>query len=1027
MSPPASGPNRVFVDTIYCEAKCPDEDVYYFGSDDDQYENPRERKRRYERAGQRFLQGSAPRLFSSSLRGPFESSRGWKNPWASKAKAATATTQSSELQTSQSTNTHNSVETTSRLIKNLATKTRSNKHACHLPSPQSLKTASLPDDHPYLEDEELRAVQAWRHSIHATDSEPKQQPKSAATDLTSSRKRKAGHNWLKTVPDKKRMVEPAVDNTPKSPAPTLDDAGASTKSRERITANARLPLSARLLPNDFTSQLISPPKRPQTTKAVFKSTAPIHTQPETGLSQEQQAAATLSSPVSLQNVKQEKSVTESSPLKFKTKIHSISDASSERSEPNRDTTAAVDLHRGPNIHKPYRLSDDEDFVFDIAADPLSEQSESEDEDEDEDEEACQQGDDTVGAISEAVNLEQTTSHDELEPGNDGSSDSDLTELSETPALSDSGESADESETEAGQVFDTVADSFSKTTVASGLEEDSTIVVTTEAMDTAEDSHNEQAVECDDVPALELLPTVEDAVEREDRRDADEDMDVVMSHQFPGGDAITSDSNGSQGAPEAADGLLSQIDTVESETGHNTADHSPSLAVEAAGAESERVTVEPTTESVSAAAVPPSPRVKQESSEFSLKAMLRSFVPTNTWAQITHLASGPSQSTIQQPDYNTPMEDYALPSVEVPAEAHDVATHVPSADEPNTASDSDGSTVNDIDESGQQLLSEHDSALALDKLPIPEEVGEDRASPITQEQATASEDDHRTPSDEIAPDDDTGEQNALSDKETTSMRSTMPNDTPPPATASATPVRTTTPSPAENASNSEPRFAFKSFAAFTTPSPERLRLKKRRTLPGSSLRHPSLKGIISSRKADSKPRTTNRVSWLLPGEQEGEHTGSADKATVPVTPSSPPPRTPLAELPTASNEKFSKHFSSVVKRTDGLRHRFHVAPDADRVFESLGSSQCTSSQNSNTVAKAITVDAMMKDALAVDSSDVENQSRPREATMSVEPMDMVEDMVREMGDFWQAWDVDAELNAAKKAQAEAAAQSQSAWR
>ncbi|KAM3469708.1 hypothetical protein MY5147_006873 [Beauveria neobassiana] len=245
---------------------------------------------------------------------------------------------------------------------------------------------------------------------------------------------------------------------------------------------------------------------------------------------------------------------------------------------------------------------------------------------------------------------------------------------------------------------------------------------------------------------------------------------------------------------------------------------------------------------------------------------------------------------------------------------------------------------------------------------------------------------------------------------------------PPAANPTTPPRT--PSPPRSASSSEPRFAFKPFAAFSTPSPERLRVAKRRRLPGSRLRHPSLTGILVSRNAGSARRTSKVVSWLLPGDFEAETTTPSEKADGRQTdrnvPSSPPPRTPLAELPTASNEKFAKHFSSVVKRTDGLRHRFHVTADTDRVVVDRGLHTITSSQNANLTAKN-TADVAMEDvtAAADKSDEAENRDRPREASLSLEPMDMVEDMVREMGDFWQAWDVDAELSAAKKLQAEAA--------
>ncbi|KAJ1325040.1 hypothetical protein MN608_09749 [Microdochium nivale] len=73
---------------LYCAASAlthPDDAICY-NSDEDLDSTGRLAKRqRYEAAGQRFLRGERPRLLSARLKGPFDASSGWVNPWLPKA------------------------------------------------------------------------------------------------------------------------------------------------------------------------------------------------------------------------------------------------------------------------------------------------------------------------------------------------------------------------------------------------------------------------------------------------------------------------------------------------------------------------------------------------------------------------------------------------------------------------------------------------------------------------------------------------------------------------------------------------------------------------------------------------------------------------------------------------------------------------------------------------------------------------------------------------------------------------------
>ncbi|KAK1239354.1 hypothetical protein MKX07_008842 [Trichoderma sp. CBMAI-0711] len=125
--------------SIYCEAVLPPEDVYFEGSEDEDYENAAERRKRYEAAGQKFLSGSVPFLLSASLKGPFDEASGWVNPWRSKNRTAHAQPRlESPKLASRCTNPTRPITSASAETQAIEVL----KYAeCALPSPESLKQA----------------------------------------------------------------------------------------------------------------------------------------------------------------------------------------------------------------------------------------------------------------------------------------------------------------------------------------------------------------------------------------------------------------------------------------------------------------------------------------------------------------------------------------------------------------------------------------------------------------------------------------------------------------------------------------------------------------------------------------------------------------------------------------------------------------------------------------------------------------------------------------------------------------------
>ncbi|KAL2166707.1 hypothetical protein VTG60DRAFT_2296 [Thermothelomyces hinnuleus] len=78
-------PDNFGNEPIYCEALPNPDEVFCYGSDDEAYDSPAERRIRYEAQAERFLEGKPVFLLSASLRGPFDKASGWTNPWRSKS------------------------------------------------------------------------------------------------------------------------------------------------------------------------------------------------------------------------------------------------------------------------------------------------------------------------------------------------------------------------------------------------------------------------------------------------------------------------------------------------------------------------------------------------------------------------------------------------------------------------------------------------------------------------------------------------------------------------------------------------------------------------------------------------------------------------------------------------------------------------------------------------------------------------------------------------------------------------------
>jgi hypothetical protein len=1089
---------------------CTSADVYYVGSDDENYTDEAERRRRYEKAGQKFLEGQVPFLLSASLQGPFDKESGWTNPWI-------ATRPSKSGRTTSTKKKIQSFEQTSKISSTYLRGKRKptpDSLECHLPSPESLKQVSVSEGHPFLEDDELEMVQAWRHSVELVQNSrtdldlPSQRP----TADKSKKRKSTGNGWLKTDSAKR----PKAQQIPQTTSKSLPMAVAQTSNNNQIRFASKPDLKPPQLQPSPTgdiktthrepmSQLISPPKNtPSKKKEVLN--CPINDQLDGADSaSEEDGVAALSSPVSMHK----QNISAPDAQKPSTKEQGCSNAGS----PEHTSSTRSESQRTQAVP-------DSASVEEVQADKVTQDA--------------VQHDESFAYKVPCQSLPIETHSPKHIPSDRGASDSvsnDARSSTSAPARQDTLEVCGDNEMKLDDLNQqTVPNSFATA-------EDATIIDHGVGLDRpVEDTkhHHITSVStdsnvADSVPAASVTEKQRAEMEMRSSVTGDSNKTVLFCEYRPEIEsncdnqaAIAEDAEISAGlageTPEQnkpdpvvtsenvakvsneptahvetitwstedhASGPLCPSTAVEVDTPHKAADSAliDNTEVTMGGVEeptqpNDKSSVCETRNDDAIAhmassepcqnreAMIPSIEedvVKEEPLEL---AALQNRIPINPGVQPSEPVSVQAENTEQDELDNCDEHDNAGPG-DLPVDnsspdpssqlvAESQKRNIP--DEEPEKDDSASDVTSEIAENENEVgmdcspsIEETDAEPTMENT----EVREAASTPTTAEQRLsipAAE--HAVSISQQSPwhkeayerDDSqglvSGNEDAKNVFTTADATPTAisPCDQNPwvtepitPLHAKETPVhidntpcpmsKETTqsdkpeqapeaqePSSTAGPGTPEPQFAFKSFASFMTPSPERSRVTRQRFGSRKSLRHPHVKGILASKDYTAcKTRQPKRVTWAL-CPNETETLSSADDPTSHETqhdrPASPPPAAPLAELPTSSNDKFSGHFSAVVKRTDGLRHSFRIPKDNGQDALSWQES------NQATVQANGTVDVEMRDAPAANDCD-ERGRIDREPSQSQEPMDMVEDMLCEMGDFWQPWNVDAELEQAKK--------------
>ncbi|WYZ37113.1 hypothetical protein EsH8_II_000619 [Colletotrichum jinshuiense] len=209
---------------------------------------------------------------------------------------------------------------------------------------------------------------------------------------------------------------------------------------------------------------------------------------------------------------------------------------------------------------------------------------------------------------------------------------------------------------------------------------------------------------------------------------------------------------------------------------------------------------------------------------------------------------------------------------------------------------------------------------------------------------------------------------------------------------------------------EPVFSIKSFANFLSPSPERCRRRSDKVrLSGGHL--PSTQNLIAATTDnpwDSIPKSGKRVKWApLPHEVEVDQDDEDRGPRTPTAPraASPPPETAVADLPTGEDEQFQKHFQAVSRRTK--LHR-HILPSA--------SQQVSGSPAPMAMAEAfVAADSFKNKTPSAPEADIQtsNTSLLKDVESQESALDDVDDILRNLNEFIEMVDVEADLARTKE--------------
>ncbi|KAJ6439408.1 choline oxidase [Purpureocillium lavendulum] len=1037
-------------DDIYAEAACDVDDVYYQGSEDEDYDNPATRRQRYEAAGQRFLDGHVPFLLSASLQGPFDPDAGWSNPWRSKRRV-----ESRIARVSDST-ANSAIHATGESAD--GPELSDSDLECHLPSPESLKQAPVTEKHLHLEDDELSAIQDWRKGVLVPVPSRDSFWAASKAQVTASAKRRRAREseWLRKVASKKQKLDFSQPSFSKSPL------GHRTSAARGLRNNAPV---ATVSPGRWSLHASPTPRKCKSGKSAgsFVGSGTAEDELTTSPSGDSLGSARGLVPNTPKRVSPRRDM-----WKCVMQTTSLADDELSQNEAAAATLSSPVSQQGPMVapgHRAAHAAKRPSMTYSAAQTP-------------------------------PVQLLDTRE------GNDGTTREDVDmleqddELPETMDEPGAAESSAHFQTQADQSFcfkirHHPKHNDEKTAAAEVVEQaDITECSGGTAALRPQEDHSQGSIGENPIGVL-ATKNLASIREPEHYPAQFHDLEAAPLHTAHEGGApkppVVCDEMGAintvlgeerqpfatEGSPTHTTSSL-PVDHADSES---YAVNSPSIQKDMPGMAGSGEIVEPNQRSPLAATLEkptipkghnaPSqgqlaPALTVQSSEFSFKSILHRLVPSSPWARLSQLASsaaiedktddtagvlpsdaiqdtdsGPHPSQTEQGDLGKDAEPQTKDACDDSRQST-----------PGSMSDSAGAVADtvalEVDNSLQlehQAISRQGAAEAESPLNAvfdssADQLAESAAAPGTSTALCITES-QQSPWAKIQPSaqeilkDDPIENN-LRLAEHVRPDTKEPETGIPPEAQSPWAVCEEALGTAENISSRridrydstkanktqamrlstpEPQFSVKPFASFVTPSPERTR--QRRGCAGEVIDNRRRVSALKNRW--SVPRTSRRVSWRLPDEdaerdrfadcEEREHQSSpVHKSRT----ASPPPATPIGELPTLDSDRFRKHFAAVASRTDGLRQKL-IPTASQEIAHSPGLQGMAIKFLATEDARPIEETSESGAEHGPDAG----HCQAHQAHESQEPMDVVDDLFREMDDFLQVWDVDAELDQARR--------------
>ncbi|KAI0194703.1 hypothetical protein EV127DRAFT_421063 [Xylaria flabelliformis] len=235
---------------IFCAAPSPlnSDDIICPGSDDENDEATKvARQRRYEEHGRRYLQGRPLHILSASLRGPFDKTSGWQNPWLPKPSTQRGQylQRSNQPPLASSSRQCESGVAIGRLSSEQSDTDQDqdpdDSVECHLPSPRSHEDLQFPEIPANFDS--CSRIASWAKHVEDNISEEDRfwapNRYSSGRSVDSAKRPSTDRDWLKRQPAKRRKPNASQSTEPTSTPTPLQTVWPRPKSKKELAIGSK--------------------------------------------------------------------------------------------------------------------------------------------------------------------------------------------------------------------------------------------------------------------------------------------------------------------------------------------------------------------------------------------------------------------------------------------------------------------------------------------------------------------------------------------------------------------------------------------------------------------------------------------------------------------------------------------------------------------------------------------------------------------------------------------------------------------